>query len=97
MKINLSGKIAIVTGSTAGIGFAIARGLAEVGAEVVVNGRTAAAVEQAVARLASEAVQARIHGAVADVGSAAGCAALCRHSGQQRRHLRAAGLFRDSG
>ena len=67
MKINLSGKIAIVTGSTAGIGYAIAKGLAQAGAEVVVNGRTAAAVEQAVAKLASEVVQAGVHGAVADV------------------------------
>jgi NAD(P)-dependent dehydrogenase (short-subunit alcohol dehydrogenase family) len=76
MKINLSGKIAIVTGSTAGIGYAIARGLAEAGAEVVVNGRTAEAVEQAVARLTSEVAQAKICGVAADVGSAAGCSAL---------------------
>jgi len=76
MKINLSGKIAIVTGSTAGIGYAIARGLAEAGAEVVVNGRMAEAVEQAVARLTSEVAQAKIRGVAADVGSAAGCSAL---------------------
>lgn len=76
MKINLSGKTAIVTGSTAGIGYAIARGLAEAGAEVVVNGRTPEAVEQAVAALTSEVPLARLRGAAADVGSAAGCAAL---------------------
>lgn len=76
MKIDLSGKIALVTGSTAGIGYAIAKGLAQAGAEVVVNGRTAAAVESAVSRLASEVAQARIRGAAADVGSAAGCEAL---------------------
>ena len=40
MKIDLSGKVALVTASTAGIGFAIAKGLAASGAEVVVNGRT---------------------------------------------------------
>ena len=40
MKIDLSGKVALVTASTAGIGFAIAKGLAASGAEVVVNGRS---------------------------------------------------------
>jgi NAD(P)-dependent dehydrogenase (short-subunit alcohol dehydrogenase family) len=76
MKINLSGKTAIVTGSTAGIGYAIARGLAEAGADVVVNGRTAEAVEQAVATLTSEVARAKLRGVAADVSSAVGCAAL---------------------
>ena len=51
MKIDLTGKTSIVTGSTEGIGFAIAKGLMEAGATVVLNGRTAAKVEAAVARL----------------------------------------------
>ena len=76
MKIDLSGKTAIVTGSTAGIGYAIAKGLAQAGADVVVNGRTAAAVEEAVAKLTSEVAQANFRGVAADVGSADGCAAL---------------------
>ena len=76
MKIDLSGKTAIVTGSTAGIGYAIAKGLAQAGAEVVVNGRTAAAVERAVAQLKPEVAQANIRGVAADVGTAEGCAAL---------------------
>lgn len=76
MKIDLSGKIAIVTGSTAGIGYAIAKGLARAGAEVVVNGRKATVVEQAVSKLKSEVAQATIRGLAADVGSAEGCAAL---------------------
>jgi NAD(P)-dependent dehydrogenase (short-subunit alcohol dehydrogenase family) len=78
MKIDLSGKTAIVTGSTAGIGYAIARGLAEAGAAVVINGRKAAALDKAVATLASAMRGANIRGVVADVGSAAGCAALLK-------------------
>ncbi|MEO8120704.1 MAG: SDR family NAD(P)-dependent oxidoreductase, partial [Rhodoferax sp.] len=62
MKIDLSGKTAIVTGSTAGIGYAIAKGLAQAGAEVVLNGRTEAAVEHAVAKLRAEVAQANIRG-----------------------------------
>ncbi|QIB35750.1 SDR family NAD(P)-dependent oxidoreductase [Ancylobacter pratisalsi] len=55
MKIDLSGKSALVTGSAAGIGFAIAKGLHEAGARVVVNGRTADSVATAVSRLGGSA------------------------------------------
>lgn len=76
MNIDLSGKTAIVTGSTAGIGYAIAKGLAQAGAEVVVNGRTAESVEHAVAALRDEVPTASLRGVAADLGSAKGCAAL---------------------
>jgi NAD(P)-dependent dehydrogenase (short-subunit alcohol dehydrogenase family) len=76
MKIELSNKTAIVTGSTVGIGYAIAKGLAEAGATVVLNGRTNAAVDKAIARLKSAVPEATIRGAVADLGSADGCGAL---------------------
>ena len=52
MKIDLSGKTALVTGSTSGIGHSIARGLASAGAEIVVNGRTQAKVDAAIAGIA---------------------------------------------
>lgn len=73
MHIDLTGKTAIVTGSTAGIGFAIARGLAEAGASVVVNGRTQASVDRAVASLAADG---QVRGVAGDLATADGCARL---------------------
>ena len=60
MEIDLSHRTAVVTGSTAGIGFAIAQGLAGCGATVVLNGRTANSVEDAIARLKRLAPRATI-------------------------------------
>jgi NAD(P)-dependent dehydrogenase (short-subunit alcohol dehydrogenase family) len=74
MKIDLSGKTALVTGSTAGIGHAIARGLAASGASVVVNGRSQGKVDAAVGAL--EGVGGKVRGIAADVSTAAGCKAL---------------------
>jgi NAD(P)-dependent dehydrogenase (short-subunit alcohol dehydrogenase family) len=76
MKIDLSGKTALVTGSTSGIGYAVAKGLAAAGASVVVNGRTAAKVDAAVATLAKAVPQSKLRGIAADVSTAAGCDAL---------------------
>ena len=75
MDLDLSGKIALVTGSTRGIGLAAARGLADMGADVVVNGRERNAVDDAVAKLKSSA-KGKLHAAAFDLGTAAGCAAL---------------------
>lgn len=71
MKIDLSGKTALVTGSTQGIGLAIAQSLASAGARVIVNGRTQARVDEAVAGIGGEAV-----GIAADVADAAGADAV---------------------
>jgi NAD(P)-dependent dehydrogenase (short-subunit alcohol dehydrogenase family) len=76
MKIDLAGKTALVTGSTSGIGFAIARALAQAGASVVLNGRSPDPVERATVRLATEVVGADARGIVADVGTADGCSTL---------------------
>ncbi len=69
MRIDLSGSTALVTGSTQGIGLAIAHGLAEAGATVVVNGRSQRTVDRAVESM-RDAV-----GLVADVTTAEGAAA----------------------
>jgi gluconate 5-dehydrogenase len=56
---DLTGSRALVTGSGQGIGFALARGLAQHGAEIVLNGRDAAKIDKAVAALAEEGIVAR--------------------------------------
>ncbi len=67
MKIDLSSKTAIVTGSTSGIGFAIAQGLYDAGADVVINGRTPDRVSAAVARLTKSGGANLVRGVAADL------------------------------
>ena len=76
MIIDLSGKTAIVTGSTGGIGLAIAKGLASAGATVVITGRQQERVDAALAEVNAGRAGSQARGVVADLGSAAGCAAL---------------------
>jgi NAD(P)-dependent dehydrogenase (short-subunit alcohol dehydrogenase family) len=78
MKIDLSGRIAVVIGSTGGIGFAIARGLAEAGADVLVNGRTQAAINRAVAAGKEAAQVGNVRGVAADLSTSSGCDALVK-------------------
>ena len=76
MKIDLSSKTAIVTGATGGIGLAIARGLADCRATVVVNGLTQAAVDRASAGVRANTPKAELRGLAADLSTVAGCNAL---------------------
>lgn len=76
MNIDLSGKVALVTASTAGIGYAIAKGLAASGAEVIINGRSEHSVNAAMARLQQEVPGFRPYPAVADLSDAAGVSQL---------------------
>jgi NAD(P)-dependent dehydrogenase (short-subunit alcohol dehydrogenase family) len=78
MDLGLHGKRALVTGSSAGIGFASARALAAEGARVTINGRTASRVAAAVAQLNADVPGATVTGVPADLGTAAGCEALIR-------------------
>ena len=78
MDLELVGRRAIVTGSTAGIGLATARLLAAEGAKVVVNGRTAARVEEAVGAIVDAVTGAEVRGVAADLGTASGCETLIR-------------------
>jgi NAD(P)-dependent dehydrogenase (short-subunit alcohol dehydrogenase family) len=76
MDLQLRDRRAIVTGSTLGIGYAIAKGLAFEGASVILNGRTVEGVARAVARLREQVPGGKIEGVVADVSLAEGAEAL---------------------
>jgi NAD(P)-dependent dehydrogenase (short-subunit alcohol dehydrogenase family) len=78
MDLGLKGKRALVTGSTAGIGFATARALAQEGVRVTINGRTDLRVEAAVLALKREMPDGDVSGVAADLGGAEGCATLAR-------------------
>jgi len=93
MNIDLSGKTALVTGSTAGIGLAIARGLGRAGARVVVNGRRQAALDEALTGLRRDVAGLEASGVLADVGTAAGCQALVQAVPEVDILVNNAGIF----
>ncbi len=72
MNLGLQGKVAVVSGSTAGIGLAIAAALASEGAKVVVNGRTQARVDAALKSIQQRVSAADLRGVAADLGTSAG-------------------------
>src|SRR6266436_4660200 len=72
MNLQLEGKRALVTGSTGGIGFAIAWALAQEGASVVVNGRTEKRVKEALGKLQASSGSGKVEGLAADLGTADG-------------------------
>lgn len=73
MDLELIGKRALITGSSAGIGLAIATALAREGAAVIVNGRTKDRVTRAITRLLQGLPSAEVNGLVADLGTSDGC------------------------
>ena len=93
MKIELTGKTALVTGSSAGIGRAIARGLAAAGARVLINGRRESTVQAAVQALRAELPAANVQAAAADVATAQGCASLARAAADVDILVNNAGIF----
>jgi NAD(P)-dependent dehydrogenase (short-subunit alcohol dehydrogenase family) len=91
MIIDLSGKRAIVTGSTAGIGFAIARGLAGSGSAVVINGRSEKRVDAALSQLRKEFPKAKIDGVAADLS--VGVADFIKRAGEADILVNNLGIF----
>jgi len=92
MDLKLRGKRALVTGSTAGIGFAIARGLARERAEVIINGRTEDKVAEAVRRITSE-IGSSATGIAADLSSAEGVNRLLERAGRIDILINNVGIF----
>ncbi|MDN4073098.1 SDR family NAD(P)-dependent oxidoreductase [Fictibacillus terranigra] len=73
MHLDLMGKIALVTGSTSGIGKAIAMSLAEEGAHVIINGRREEKVQETIAEIKELHPDAVLYSAAADLGKEEGC------------------------
>src|ERR1700710_1664386 len=78
MDLQLNGKTALVSGSTLGIGFAIASTLARGGATAIGNGRTQARVDESIARISKENPKAQLHGAAGDLSTVEGIAAVAK-------------------
>ncbi|HUN71812.1 MAG TPA: SDR family oxidoreductase [Steroidobacteraceae bacterium] len=78
MDLGLGSKTALVTGSTAGIGLATAATLVREGARVIINGRTKARIDAAIAGLRKALPRGQIEGIAADVATAAGCDNIIR-------------------
>jgi NAD(P)-dependent dehydrogenase (short-subunit alcohol dehydrogenase family) len=77
MELGLKSKLALVSGSTAGIGLAIADGLAREGAHVIVNGRTQERVDSAIAAIKKTYKNVDVSGIAADMGTASGAKKIC--------------------
>ncbi|RQT18002.1 SDR family NAD(P)-dependent oxidoreductase [Burkholderia contaminans] len=93
MHIDLKGKTAVVTASTAGIGLAIAEGLARAGARVVVNGRSDASVQSALKHLRAALPDADFDGVAADLSDAAGVARVTQHTSAADILVNNAGIY----
>jgi len=93
MDLQLKGKRALVSGASAGIGWAIARELAAEGAEVVLNARDPRRLAEGVARIRQQLPDAMVRGVAADLGTAAGCHALLAEAGDCDILINNLGIF----
>src|SRR5437868_1265963 len=93
MDLEFTGKIAFVSGSTAGIGYAIAERLGLEGADIVINGRTEERVRLALAQIKKEVRNVDVRGIAADLGTAAGCAEVIRQLPQVDILINNVGIF----
>jgi len=92
MDLRLDGKRALITGSTAGTGFAIAKGLAQEGAEVIVTGRGQTRLAEAVEAIQKE-TGGKVAGVAADLGTAEGAGQLVKDAGRIDILVNNVGIF----
>jgi NAD(P)-dependent dehydrogenase (short-subunit alcohol dehydrogenase family) len=97
MHIDLSTRHAVISGSTAGIGLAIARGLAAAGAHVVVTGRTQKRVDEAIDSIRKQVVDAKLSGVAGDLGTREGADALIAAVPQTDILVNNLGIFEPKG
>jgi NAD(P)-dependent dehydrogenase (short-subunit alcohol dehydrogenase family) len=93
MELGLTGKVAFVSGSTAGIGLAIAQRLGLEGADIVINGRTEERVRVALAQIKKDVRNVDVRGIAADLGTADGCAEVVRQLPQVDILVNNVGIF----
>lgn len=93
MKIDLTGKVALVTASTAGIGFAIARGLAESGAEVILNGRSQESVNQGIQQLQQAVPGVEVRATIANLSTPEGVESVLKTAASVDILVNNAGIY----
>ncbi len=93
MKIDLTGKVALVTASTGGIGLAIARGLAESGAEVILNGRSQESVNQGIQQLQQAVPGVEVRATIADLSTPEGVESVLKTAASLDILVNNAGIY----
>src|SRR3954452_17867029 len=93
MEFDFKGKVAFISGSTAGIGMAIAQRLGREGADIVINGRTEDRVRIALGEIKKDVRNVDVRGIAADLGTAAGCAEVVRELPQVDILINNVGIF----
>lgn len=93
MDLQLTDKLALVSGSTKGIGLAIATGLAREGAKTIINGRTEKSVNDALARIRQAIPSAKLESFIGDLSDATAVGALVKHFPQVDILVNNLGIF----